>query len=109
MLFDIVISANNKTKGDVRFIKCIFLIASCVVNFSLAGKRLHSRQRVDFFHVLVATKSYDARKAQSVAALMPVRGLHPIKSDFNDDRRLDNPNSAVREFLNCMCAEPPSH
>src|SRR6185295_519633 len=88
-------SASTNTKGDGRFIKCIFLIASKVVNSSLAGEFLHCGQRVDFVRRFVAAKSYDARKAQSVAALVPIRWLHAVECHFDDDSRLDDAHAAL--------------
>ena len=103
------VNASNKIKGDMRFMKCIFLVASELVNWSLAGEFFHRCKRVYFAGRLVAAESYDARKAQSVAALMPIRRLYAVESHFNDDRWLDDAHSAVRVFLHSVSSEPLSH
>ena len=67
-----IVSSKTRTQGEVRFIKCIFLTVRRIVNSRDACKLLYGLERIDLGGRLVAAKSYDARKAQSVAALVPI-------------------------------------
>lgn len=67
-----ITSASKKTKGDLRFIKCIFLAVGSIVNSGNACQFSHRLKRINFAGRLIGTKSYDARKAQSVTALVPI-------------------------------------
>src|SRR5919205_4667346 len=71
-----------------------------------AREAAHRLKGVYLFGTLVVAQAEDAREAQGVAALVPLRLLHQIERDLQHYLRLDDADAPVRELLHRVRAEP---
>jgi len=70
-------------------------------------KLLNGFNRIDFPHRFVSPYTDDSGKAKGIAARVPVAFLNAVKSDFQDDCRLDQAKASV--IANSMLFEELSH
>src|SRR5438876_6324700 len=69
----------------------------------------HCRKRVDLIDCFIRSQTHNPRKAQRISALMPVGWLDAVESYLDHDAWLDEPQTAVSKFPNCMGAKPFGH